>query len=150
MPARKVLNLRVANCSCRGNFISWSGNSRPRIKSPVTTRPPHFLLSSFSSSPFVDRKWNDCFVLNLLRSREFLRSPISPYSAFIIVISIHPMARPIFHSHPRQLASFLLYSITSPCSISSSSPTLSSSTTLCFSIFQPLLLCIHSVFIKFA
>lgn len=65
--------------------------------------PPHFPLSTASRPPppFVDRKWNGCFALNLLRDREFLRSPISPYFAFIIVISIHhPMPRPIFHPPP--------------------------------------------------
>lgn len=101
---RKVLNLRAANCSCQGNFIPWSGNARPRIKSPATHPSPSFsLIHGLSSSPpFVDRKWNGCFALNLLRDREFLRSPISPYFAFIIVISIHPMPRPIFHPPPHR------------------------------------------------
>lgn len=36
----------------------------------------------------LNRKWNGCFVLNLLQAREFLPSPIFSYFAFIIIISI--------------------------------------------------------------
>ena len=97
--ARKVLNLRVANCSCRGNFISWSGNSRPRIESPVTT-PQLSLIFPYPRRVRRPQMEPGCFALNLLRGREFLPSPISPYFVFIIVISIHPMARPIFHPPP--------------------------------------------------
>jgi len=36
----------------------------------------------------LSRKWNGCFVLNLLQAREFLPSLIFSYFAFIIIISI--------------------------------------------------------------
>lgn len=44
----------------------------------------------------LSRKWNACFVLNLLQAREFLPSPISSYFAFMIIISIQRGLGPYF------------------------------------------------------